>query len=218
MSLSCTAVLFDLDGVLIDSDAAIEQRWRQWAEERNVPFEEVEAIYHGRPMVEVIEEVAPHLDAQRESNRMRDVMTAAPEAVRAFDGAGALLEGLPPGRWAIATSGRRRTATNRLDHVDLPVPNVFITADDVERGKPAPDAYELAAERLSVSPSDCVVFEDASYGVTAGRRAGAYVIGVATTSDAEALADADVVIPSLAAVDIELDKQGFLTIRRTEAS
>jgi sugar-phosphatase len=214
MPLSCIAVIFDLDGVLIDSDAAIEQRWRQWAEEHDIPFEDVEAVYHGRPMVEVIEEVAPDLDPETEIDRMRDVMTAAPDYIRAFDGVKEMLDGLPPERWAIATSARRRTATNRLDHVGLPTPNVFITADDVTRGKPAPDAYELAAERLQVDPSDCIVFEDAASGVEAARRAGTRVVGVATSTDAEALSDADAVVPSLSVVDVHLTKHGTLTVRR----
>ena len=214
MPLSCIAVIFDLDGVLIDSDAAIEQRWRQWAEEHDIPFEDVEAVYHGRPMVEVIEEVAPDLDPETEIDRMRDVMTAAPDYIRAFDGVKEMLDGLPPERWAIATSARRRTATNRLDHVGLPTPNVFITADDVTRGKPAPDAYQLAAERLQVDPSDCIVFEDAASGVEAARRASTRVVGVATSTDAEALSDADAVVPSLSVVDVHLTKHGTLTVRR----
>jgi sugar-phosphatase len=214
MPLSCIAVIFDLDGVLIDSDAAIEHRWRQWAEEHDIPFEDVKAIYHGRPMVEVIQEVAPDLDPETEIDRMRDVMTAAPEHVLAFDGVKSILDDLPPERWAIATSARRRTATNRLDHVGLPTPNVFVTADDVTRGKPAPDAYELAAERLDVPPTDCVVFEDAVSGVEAARRAGTQVIGVATSTEPDALSDADAVVPSLSEVDVHLTKHGTLTVRR----
>ncbi len=218
MSFSCIAVIFDLDGVIIDSDAAIEERWRQWAERRDIPFEDIKAVYHGRSMVEVIEQVAPELDAEAEVERMDDVVTAAPEEVRAFDGVKSILETLPPERWAIATSARRRTATNRLDHVDLPTPNVFITANDVKRSKPAPDAYRVAAERMQVAPSDCIVFEDAPSGIEAAQRAGAKVIGVATTTDADALSAADAVIPSMSAVDIELNKQGTLTVRRkTEA-
>jgi sugar-phosphatase len=165
-------------------------------------------------MVEVIQEVAPDLDAKAEIDRMRDVMTAAPEHVRAFDGVKGILDNLPPERWAIATSARRRTATNRLDHVGLPTPNVFITADDVTRGKPAPDAYQLAAERLQVDPSDCIVFEDAASGVEAARRAGTRVVGVATSTDADVLSDADAVVSSLSEVDVHLTKHGTLTVRR----
>lgn len=214
MSFSCTAVIFDLDGVIIDSDAAIEERWKQWAERQDIPFEDIEAVYHGRSMVEVIEKVAPGLDAEAEVERMDDVVTAAPDSVRAFDGVNEILDSVPSERWAIATSARRRTATNRLNHVGLPTPNVFITANDVKRSKPAPDTYLLAAERLQVDPPDCIVFEDAPSGVEAAHRAGATVIGVAATTDAEALSEADAVIPSMAAVDIELNKQGTLTVHR----
>jgi sugar-phosphatase len=212
MSFSCRALLFDLDGVLVDSEAAVEQRWREWAELRGVPFEEVEAVYHGRPAFEVIREVAPHLDADAETARMSDTIAAAPEKLRAFDGARALLERLPEGRWTIATSGRRRTATNRLSHVGLPVPDAMITADDVEHGKPHPQSYRLAAERLGVAPENCVVLEDAPAGVEAGRRAGARVVGVATASPPEALSAADAVVPHVGAVDVEVGDDGRLHV------
>jgi sugar-phosphatase len=213
MPLSGDAVIFDLDGVLVDSEPANEQRWREWAERRDIPFAEIEAVYHGRPMQEVIRAVAPHLDAEAETERLDDLMVVAPEKVRSFDGAAALLDGLPEGRWAIATSGRRRTATNRLRHVGLPVPEVLVTADDVANGKPAPDPYRLAAERLGVDPGRCVVLEDAPQGIEAARRAGARVVGVATSHEPEALSAADAVVPSIAAVTIEQSPDGTLRIR-----
>jgi sugar-phosphatase len=212
MPFSCRALLFDLDGVLVDSEAAVRQRWREWAELRDVPFEEIEAVYHGRPAFEVIREVAPHLDADAETSRMSDTIAAAPEKLRAFEGARGLLEDLPGGRWTIATSGRRRTATNRLSHVGLPIPDTLVTADDVERGKPHPQSYLLAAERLGVPPEQCVVLEDAPAGVEAGRRAGAAVIGVATASAPEALSAADAVVPHIGAVDIGVGDDGRLHV------
>lgn len=212
MPFSCRALLLDLDGVLVDSEAAIEQRWRQWASFRNVPFEEVEAVYHGRPAFEVIREVAPHLDADAETERMSDTVAAAPEKLCAFEGAAAFLGDLPDGQWTIATSGRHRTATNRLSHVGLPIPDTLVTADDVERGKPDPEAYLLAAERLGVAPEHCVVLEDAPAGVEAGRRAGAQVIGVATASPPEALSAADAVVPRIGAVDIEIGEDRRLHV------
>ena len=212
MPFSCRALLFDLDGVLVDSEAAVEQRWREWAQLRGVPFEEVEAVYHGRPAFEVIREVAPHLDPDAETDRMSDTIAAAPEKLRAFEGARALLDRLPDGRWTIATSGRRRTATNRLSHVGLPIPDTLVTADDVERGKPHPQSYRLAAERLGVDPEDCVVLEDAPAGVEAGRRAGAAVIGVATASPPEALSAADAVVREIGALDVEVGANGPLHV------
>lgn len=202
MSLPCRAVIFDLDGVLIDSQAAIRQRWERWAAHHDIPFEEVEAVYHGRPMAEVIEAVAPELDLQVEIERMDQI--AAPEdgALRTFDGAAALLDALPAARWTIATSGRRSTATARLQTSGLPIPDTLVTADDVAQGKPAPDPYRLAADRLEMPPDQCVVFEDAPAGVEAARRAGAAVVGIASHSAPDALRDATVVLNRLSDVQI----------------
>lgn len=212
MPVSGDAIIFDLDGVLVDSEAAIQDRWRYWAEARDIPFEEVEAVYHGRPMEEVIREVAPHLDAEAETKEMSDVMTAAPEKLRAFDETNALLDQLPEDRWTIATSGRYRTATNRLSHVGLPIPETIVTADDVENGKPAPDSYLLAAERLGVAPEDCVVLEDAPAGIEGARQAGTFVIGVATTSAPAALSDADVVVHSVSDLNVDVRQDGRLQV------
>lgn len=212
MSITCEALIFDLDGVLVDSEDAVEQRWRYWAERRDIPFEEVEAVYHGRPMAEVIREVAPHLDAEAETEELNDVTTAAPDTLQAFDGAEQLLDDLPEARWTIATSGRRRTATNRLSQVGLPIPDTLVTADDIEKGKPAPDPYLLAADRLGVEPARCVVFEDAPAGVEAAQRAGAHVIGVATATPPDALAPADGIVRSVAEVRVEPTAHGPLLV------
>lgn len=212
MSITCEALIFDLDGVLVDSEDAVEQRWRYWAERRDIPFEEVEAVYHGRPMAEVIREVAPHLDAEAETEEMNDVTTAAPDTLQAFDGAKQLLDDLPEARWTIATSGRRRTATNRLSQVGLPIPDTLVTADDIEKGKPAPDPYLLAADRLGVEPAHCVVLEDAPAGVEAAQRAGAHVIGVATATPPDELAPADGIVWSVADVHVEPTGHGSLHV------
>ncbi len=200
MAHSCDAILFDLDGVLIDSEAVVRRQWKRWAEDRGIPFEEVEAVQTGRPAVEVIEEVAPHLDPETEIERLGD--ERATDGLEAFDGAKALLNRLPRDRWAIATSGRHRTATARMAHVGLPTPEVFVTADDVERGKPAPEPYQRAADQLGVDPGQCVVLEDAPAGVESARRAGATVLGVATSQPPDALAAATAVVPQLNAVEI----------------
>ena len=209
MALSCDAIIFDLDGVLIDSDAVIKQRWERWAEDRGIPFEEVEAVYSGRPAIEVIEEVAPHLDPEAEIDRLGDEMAADAEGLEAFDGAKALLDRLPEDRWAIATSGRHHTATARMAHVGLPEPEVFVTADDVDRGKPNPEAYQRAADRLGRAPGQCVVLEDAPAGVEAADRAGASVIGVATNQPPDTLAAATAVVPALKALDIHPKDEGL---------
>jgi len=207
MAHSCDAILFDLDGVLVDSEAVVRRQWKRWAEDRGIPFEEVEAVQTGRPAVEVIEEVAPHLDPETEIERLGD--ERATDGLEAFDGAKALLNRLPRDRWSIATSGRHRTATARMAHVGLPKPEVFVTADDVERGKPAPEPYQQAATGLGIDPGRCVVLEDAPAGVASARRAGATVLGVATSQPPDALAAATAVIPHVKALDVRAGDAGL---------
>lgn len=218
MRHTCDAVIFDLDGVLIDSRAMIESRWRSWAEEHEIPFEEVESVYHGRPSVEVIREVAPHLDAEAEANKRRTQDSRDLDQLECFPGAKSLLKSVPGGRWTIATSGTYRTASARLDAVGLPEPETLVTADDVERGKPAPDPYTLAAERLDTPPDRCVVFEDAPVGVESASRAGAFVIGVSATTTPDALEHADTVVSSLEDVTVRPNANDHLSLAWPRAS
>ena len=212
MAFVCDALLFDLDGVLVDSRALIERNWRRWAAKHDIPFEEVEALYHGRPSAEVIQTVAPHLDAEAEAQRRRDRATKDMTGLAPLDGAEALLRSLPDGQWTIATSGTRQTATARLSHVGLPQPDTLVTADDVEEGKPAPEPYRLAAQRLGVAPEQCLVLEDAPVGVTAAHQAGAHVIGVTATSSADSLSDAEAVIQHPGELRVTTTEQGALRV------
>ena len=209
MALRCRAVLFDLDGVLVDSNPIAERHWRRWADRHGLPFDEIARTHHGRPTAETVRRVAPHLDAEREARLKETAEADDTDVLAAYDGAAALLAGLPDGRWAIATSGTRRTAAFRLAHVGLPEPAAFVTADDVRRGKPAPDPYLLAAERLGVAAADCVVVEDAPAGVEAARAAGARVVAVASTNAPAALAGADAVVGRLAALRVEVAPDGL---------
>jgi mannitol-1-/sugar-/sorbitol-6-phosphatase len=211
VALSCHAVLFDFDGVLVDSNAISERQMRAWAERHRVPFARIAAIHHGRPTVETVRLVAPHLDIEAEARLIERAEADDTEGLVAFAGAARLLSALPEGRWAIVTSGTRRLATTRLAHVGLRRPAVLVTADDVQRGKPAPDPYLVAAERLGVAPTRCVVVEDAPAGVAAARAAGARVIAVASTMPPAALADADVVIAGLEDLSVEVES-GALTL------
>src|SRR5262249_15492831 len=148
----CDAVLFDLDGVLVDSTECIERHWREWAAKHQIDFIEVMKIAHGRRTVETVRMIAPHLDVHRELEALEGAESSDTEGVRKIDGAVELLQPLPEGAWAIVTSGTLRTAAGRISFAGLPMPRVLVTADDVERGKPAPDAYLLAAEKLGVLP------------------------------------------------------------------
>jgi mannitol-1-/sugar-/sorbitol-6-phosphatase len=196
----CAAVLFDLDGVLVDSTALVEQQWRRWALGRGLEPEPFLRVCHGRRAVETIRLAAPELDAEAEVRAFvpSDEDT---EPIRLLDGAFRLLGALPDGAWAVATSGPRVVAADRLRQVGLPTPAVLVCAEDVTYGKPSPEAYALAASRLGVPAAECLVFEDAPAGIDAARAAGMTVVGLTTTHPAHQL-PADARVPTLAAVHL----------------
>jgi mannitol-1-/sugar-/sorbitol-6-phosphatase len=197
------AIVFDLDGVLVDSTAAVERAWGQWAAERGIAVDELLAVVHGRPSREVIARFAPELDAVAEAKRLDSMeeVTASP----AIPGAAECIALAQEGAWAVVTSGDGR-APARLRAAGLPVPDVLITADDVTNGKPDPEPYARAAEALGVPAAECVVVEDAPAGITAAKRAGMRVIAVATSSPAAALGEADLVLASMHEVLPELSR------------
>jgi sugar-phosphatase len=176
----CRAVLFDLDGVLVDSTSYIEEQWRGYARSKGLAPEPFLKFCHGRRAVETIRLAAPHLDAEAE---VAAFVPPAPDdsPLIPVQGALQLLDALPPGSWAVATSGPRTAALDRLRRAGLPIPRVLISAEDVLHGKPSPDVYLQAAASLGRAPSDCVVVEDAPAGIEAGRLAGMAVIALTTT-------------------------------------
>jgi len=197
--LECQAVLFDLDGVLIDSSKCITRHWQEWADRHDLDINAVMQVAHGFRAIETIQMVAPHLDAEMEARQhlAREVFDHA--GVTAIDGAAQLLAALPDGAWGIVTSGSTELAQARLAYVGLPVPRVLVTADDVQQGKPNPEPYQLGAEWLGVAAERCVVVEDAPAGIRAGKRAGMRVIGIASTHQRGELIEtgADIVVDRL---------------------
>lgn len=212
-SLACKAVLFDLDGVLIDSNDLYEAHWRSWAEERGMPFKEILSVHHGRPIPETIRLVAPHLDAMHEAQVYKDGLIHCRywHMVRPYAGAAKLLHSLPPRMWAIVTSAPKDIAMRHLTRMRLPVPDVLITGDDVVNGKPAPDPWLQASQDLGTAIHDCVVVEDAPAGITSAIQAGARVIALTTTNPPDLLQDADLIAPDLAALTVVL-KSGCLQL------
>jgi sugar-phosphatase len=148
-----------------------------------------------------VREVAPHLDPEVEVRWLEGTETSDAEGLAIVPGAAALFQAIPRKRRAVVTSGGRALAEFRLSAVGLTPPAVLISAEDVERGKPAADGYLLAAERLGVAPNECIVIEDTPAGIEAGRAAGATVLAVATTFPAAELRQAHAVLASLAALD-----------------
>jgi sugar-phosphatase len=177
----CAALLFDMDGVLIDSTPAVARVWHRWAVERGFNAEEVVAHAHGRPSLTTVREYLPNSDHEAENREVERREIADLDGVVPLPGALELLASLPAERWTIVTSCTRRLAEVRLRAAGLPLPKSFITSNDITNGKPHPEPYLKGAAMLGFSPAECIVVEDAPAGVRAGRAAGARVIGFTTT-------------------------------------
>jgi sugar-phosphatase len=177
----CEAILFDMDGTLVDSSHCVERTWRLWAAAHGLDIDALLAISHGRQNHETIRLIAPHLETPDQIAYLVRTEEECREGIVAVPGARALVDALARDRWAVVTSAWRTLAELRLGCAGLPVPDVLVTADDVRRSKPHPDGYLAAAARLGVAPSACVVIEDAPAGVESARAAGMPVIGITTT-------------------------------------
>lgn len=206
--LKCSAVLFDLDGVLVDSTPAVERVWRGWAEEHGLDPDYVVQWAHGRRSVETIRRVAPHMDALSENLKVEQREIEDLEGVRAIEGAAELLASIPPDHWTVVTSATRALAEARMGYVHLPLPKDAITAELVERGKPDPEPYLKGAALLGFAPSECLVIEDTAAGIKAAKTAGMQAVGLATTYPAHDLREADVVVRSCADIRVEVRPAG----------
>ncbi len=200
----CSAILFDLDGVLLDSTRVVSQQYTIWALENGLDPETVMKAAHGVRTVEVIRRVAPHLDAEAET-RSIELREAEASGIVAMAGAVELLNSIPKGRWCVVTSGTRFLATTRMRKFGIPVPAILVTADDVTRGKPDPEPYRKAAELLKVNSADCVVVEDAPAGIRAAHGAGMRVISLPSTYPVDELKEADAIVAGLPMINVTLD-------------
>jgi len=209
---SCTALLFDLDGVLADSTRAVEREWREWAARKGVDGDAVMAVAHGVRTIEVIRRVAPHLDAEAEAAAIENHEAGDQTGVVVMPGAVELVRSIPDGRWGVVTSGSRELAQNRLRHCGVPIPRVLVTSDDVANGKPHPEPYLKGAVGLGFAPEECLVIEDAPAGIQAAHAAGMKVIGMASTYRADALVRADAVIRKLGQIQVTWNGAGKLGV------
>lgn len=198
----CEAILFDLDGVLVDSTVCIERHWKRWAQRHGVDLQEILTAAHGRRSIDTIRLIAPFLSAESEAQLLEQAEAQDTEGLVTFPGAARLLAALHAQSWAVVTSGSRALATARLHAAGLPLPQVLLTAEDVTSGKPDPEGYLKAAQQLGVLAQHCVVIEDAPAGIQAARTALMPVIAVASTHSPTQLQDADAWIPSLEALSL----------------
>ena len=196
-SFRCRAILFDLDGVLVDSAECIEKTWREWAKRHHLDPDRVIALAHGRRAIETVRLIAPELSADAELAALAASEATTAEGIYEIAGARELLERLPASGWGVVTSGIRSVAEFRLHYTRLPLPAVMICADEIARGKPDPEGYLTAAARLGRSPADCVVIEDTPAGIESAHAAGMRVVAIATTYPREQLTAADAVVERL---------------------
>jgi sugar-phosphatase len=202
-SFRCRAILFDLDGVLVDSAERVEKTWREWAARHQLNPEHVIAMAHGRRTQETVQLVAPELSIDAELRELEESEATNSDGVYEIAGARELLQLMAPSQWAVVTSGIRAVAEFRIRFTGLPMPAVMICADDITRGKPDPEGYLSAAARLGFSAEDCIVIEDAPAGIEAAQAAGMRAIAIATTYQPERLTGADAVITRLADLRVE---------------
>jgi len=212
--IHCSALLFDLDGVLIDSTPAVTRVWQQWALEHGFDPEEVVARVHGRPSLTTIREYLPNADHAAENREIERREMQDTDGIVTLAGARTLLLQLPEERWTIATSCTRPLAEVRLRAAGLPVPECIVTSTDVMMGKPHPEPFLMAAIKVGFPATECVVVEDVPAGVRAGKAAGARVIGFRTTVEEAELrgAGADFVVNNCGDISL-VHYSGGLTLR-----
>jgi sugar-phosphatase len=179
---SFSAFLFDMDGTILTSIKAAERVWGQWAKGHGLDVDAFLPTIHGKRTEETIRALAlPGVDPVREAAFITRAEIEDVAGIEAIAGAGAFLASLPRERWAIVTSAPRKLAEARIAAAGLPVPAVLVAAEDVERGKPAPDPFLLGARKLGVAPADCLVFEDTLAGLQSAASAGMASIVVTVT-------------------------------------
>ena len=199
---SCDAILFDLDGVLLDSSRVIRRAWLRWGERHGLEPNFVTQLIHGRRPIDSIRSLLPDcLEPEVEAAWLTAGEAGELDGLIVLPGGPELIARLPETHWTVATSGPRQIASERLSFANIAPPATMVAAEDVAQGKPHPEPYLMAAERLGVPPERCLVFEDAAAGVTAAKAAGAQVIAVQTSQSVAELhaAGADACVVNVAA-------------------
>ncbi|MEE9684097.1 sugar phosphatase [Lelliottia amnigena] len=215
--MQCKGFLFDLDGTLVDSLPVVERSWCHWADRHGVDHQDVLNFIHGKQAITSLRHFLPgrsEEEIQSEFTYLEQIEAADTDGIVALPGAIELLQHLNEAHipWAIVTSGSIPVAHARHKAAGLPLPEVFVTAERVKRGKPEPDAFLLGADLLGLHPADCVVVEDAAAGVLAGLNAGSHVIAVNVPAGSPRLDEVDFVISSLETLDVHRNSDGNVTV------
>lgn len=202
-------ILFDMDGVLVSSIGSVVRCWRRWAEIYDIPNAEIYEVPHGQRAIDIIKMLRPDIDPEEGLRVIEDMEMEDTADLVVLPGVKALLESLPPERWAIVTSATRRLLLGRLKVAGLPLPERIISGDMVERGKPDPEPYRRGAALLGFQPEECVVVEDAPSGLGAGVAAGCRVLGVLGTHSIQELEGASWIVPSLEELAVTSNAAGL---------
>jgi mannitol-1-/sugar-/sorbitol-6-phosphatase len=187
MQIRCRALLFDMDGVLVDSTPAVARVWTAWANRFGLVPAEVVRQAHGRPSIATIRELLPSADHQAEDQAIEKAEIADVDDIIALPGTKELLDALPPDRFAVVTSATHPLAVVRLRAAGFAIPKHLVTASDISHGKPHPEPYLRGAQSVGVPPAGCVVIEDAPAGIQSGKAAGSRVLALRTTTPDSAL-------------------------------
>ncbi len=212
MNKSYAAFLFDMDGTLITSIASAERVWTDWANKHGIDLASFLPTIHGKRSLDTIGALnLPGIDLEAEAASIEAGEIEDTRDIGIIPGIIEFLDSLPPDRWAIVTSASLELARARLGAAGIPLPPVTITAEDVTRGKPDPQGYMLAAERLGFDPADCLVFEDAPAGFAAGEAAGADVL-VITATHTHPLDDGRASVRDYIDLTVDLTADGRLSL------
>ncbi len=208
--------LFDLDGTLVDSLSAVERAWSQWGARHGIAADEILDFIHGKQAITSLRHFMagqPEEAIQAEFVALEQAEAADTDGVQALPGARALLERLNALQipWAIVTSGSVPVAHARHKAAGLPKPAVFITAEQVAKGKPEPDPYLLGAEKLGLDAAACVVAEDAPAGIVSGLDAGCAVLAINAPADTPRLDEVALRLSSLASLVVTQEADGSFT-------
>jgi sugar-phosphatase len=217
MTIQFKGLLFDLDGTLVDSNAAVDRSWMQWCERNGINFAVAATIYHGRPAGDSIKELLQGASDEKIEEEIRWLQhkeSTDLEGVIVLPGTIDLLTkvnqlNIP---WAIVTSGTMPVATARIKAAGILQPPVLVTPERVSNGKPDPEPFILGAHELGLSPEECIVFEDAPSGLNAGNASGAKTIAVLSQFKADDLPTASACVPSLAYIELESDSDGLFSL------
>jgi sugar-phosphatase len=210
--LTARALLLDMDGTLVNSDAVVERIWRRWAERHGLDGDEVMKVVHGRQGHASMAVLLPHRPMEQnlaDNARMLAEETADMDGVVPVPGARAFLAALRGLPHALVTSADVGLSTARMAAAGLPLPHVRVTAESVGASKPDPEGFLKGAAELGVDPADCVVLEDSGAGIQAGRAAGMRVLGIGPRAGAH---HPDVLVRDLTQVRVEAGPDGEIRL------